>query len=219
MRDVIVIGAGGGGPVVAAELAGRGLDVLVLEGGPRQADPSTEWSHAENDANNPNNGFLRFGPEDRSKPAWFREWTTNMFVWQLSGVGGTTQHYYGNSPRPMPGVFRGYTGADAAEYDTGHLFPFTYDELVPYLEWVEATLPIETAAMGTKEALTFRGWLQVRQFEVEDGLADLDAAIQLAPEATAPYTPGSARSRLRSARQSPPSARESARSLTTLPGS
>lgn len=157
MRDVIVIGAGGGGPVVAAELAGRGLDVLVLEGGPRHADPSTEWSHAENDANNPNDGFLRFGPEDRSKPAWFREWTTNMFVWQLAGVGGTTQHYYGNSPRPMPGVFRGYTGADAAEYDTGHLFPFTYDELVPYLEWVEATLPIETAAMGTKEALTFRG--------------------------------------------------------------
>src|SRR5690606_20604767 len=37
------------------------------------------------------------------------------------------------------------------------------------------------------EALTFRGWLQVRQFEAEDGLADLDAAIQLASDATAPY--------------------------------
>ena len=157
MRDVIVIGAGGGGPVVAAELAGRGLDVLVLEGGPRHADPAQEWSHAENDANNPNNGFLRFGPEDRSKPAWFREWTTNMFVWQLSGVGGTTQHYFGNSPRPMPGVFRGYAGPDAADYDTAHLFPFSYEEFRPYLEWVETTLPVETAAMGTKEALMFRG--------------------------------------------------------------
>lgn len=157
MRDVIVIGAGGGGPVVAAELAGRGLDVLVLEGGPRHADPESEWSHAENDANNPNNGYFRFGPEDRSKPAWFREWTTNMFVWQLSGVGGTTAHYYGNCPRPMPGVFSGYTGADAAEYDTEHRFPFAYDELVPYMEWVEATLPVQTAAMGTKEALMFRG--------------------------------------------------------------
>ncbi|MFN3338386.1 MAG: GMC family oxidoreductase N-terminal domain-containing protein, partial [Dietzia sp.] len=157
MRDVIVIGAGGGGPVVAAELAGRGLDVLLLEGGPRHADPENQWSHAENDANNPNDGFLRFGPEDRDKPAWFREWTDNFFVWQLSGVGGTTQHYYGNSPRPMPGAFRGYTGADAAEYDTAHLFPFSYEELVPYLEWVEATLPVETAAMGTKEEITFRG--------------------------------------------------------------
>ncbi len=157
MRDVIVIGAGGGGPVVAAELAGRGLDVLVLEGGPRHAEPEEQWSHAENDANNPNNGYFRFGPEDRSKPAWFREWTTNMFVWQLSGVGGTTAHYYGNCPRPMPGVFSGYAGADAGEYDTEHRFPFTYDELVPHMEWVEATLPVQTAAMGTKEALMFRG--------------------------------------------------------------
>ncbi len=36
-------------------------------------------------------------------------------------------------------------------------------------------------------ALTFRGWLQVREFEIDDGLADLDAAIQLDPEATSPY--------------------------------
>lgn len=157
MRDVIVIGAGGGGPVTAAELAGRGLDVLVIEGGPRHADPTTEWSHAENDANNPNNGFLRFGPEDRDKPAWFREWADNMFIWQLSGVGGTTQHYFGNSPRPFPGVFAGYDGPDAGEYDRRAEFPFSYEEFVPYLEWVEATLPVETAAMGTKESLMFRG--------------------------------------------------------------
>ena len=44
MRDVIVIGAGGGGPVVAKELAGRGLDVLLLEGGARHADPEREWT-------------------------------------------------------------------------------------------------------------------------------------------------------------------------------
>jgi choline dehydrogenase-like flavoprotein len=30
MRDVIVVGAGGGGAVVAKELAQRGLDVLLL---------------------------------------------------------------------------------------------------------------------------------------------------------------------------------------------
>jgi len=37
------------------------------------------------------------------------------------------------------------------------------------------------------EALTFRGWLQVREFDIEDGLEDLDAAVQLDPSATAPY--------------------------------
>ena len=151
MRDVIVIGAGGGGPVVAKELAERGLDVLLLEAGPRHADPEHQWTHFENDANNPLSGFFRFGPADRSKPAWARELPQNSFVWQLSGVGGTTQHYYGNSPRANPGTFVGYDGADRGVYDTGHLFPFTYAELVPYYEWVEATLPVQTAAMGTKE--------------------------------------------------------------------
>lgn len=157
MRDVIVIGAGGGGPVVAAELAGRGLDVLMLEGGPRHADPTTQWTHLENDSNNPNDGFLRYGPEDRDKPAFFREWAQNMFLWQLSGVGGTTQHYFGNCPRPYPGVFQGYTGADAALYDREHEFPFTFESFVPYLEWVEASLPVQTAPMGTKESIFFRG--------------------------------------------------------------
>ncbi|HEY4938123.1 MAG TPA: GMC oxidoreductase [Actinomycetota bacterium] len=151
MRDVIVIGAGGGGPVVAKELAQRGLDVLLLEAGPRHADPEREWTHLENDANNPLSGYFRFGPADRSKPAWARELPQNSFLWQLSGVGGTTQHYYGNCPRAAPGTFVGYEGADRSAYDTAHLFPFPYAELVPYYEWVEATLPVQTAAMGTKE--------------------------------------------------------------------
>lgn len=54
------------------------------------------------------------------------------------------------------------------------------DALDCYSEILES-LPSNTAA------LTFRGWLQVREFEIEDGLEDLDAAIQVDPEATAPY--------------------------------
>jgi choline dehydrogenase-like flavoprotein len=157
MRDVIVIGAGGGGPVVAKELAARGLDVLVLEGGPRHAHPRQEWSQLENDSWNPATGYLRAGPGDRRQPPWFRETPQNSFLWQSSGVGGTTLQYFGNSPRAYPGVFAGYSGADQSRYDTEHRFPFGYAELVPYYEWAEATLPVQTAAMGTKEALYFRG--------------------------------------------------------------
>lgn len=151
MRDVIVIGAGGGGPVVAKELAGRGLDVLLLEAGPPRTDPENEWTRFEDAQNNTSFGELRWGPADSSKPPWYREQLQNSFVSQVSGVGGTTTHYYGNSPRAMPGAFMGYAGADAAAYDVGHLFPFSYSELVPYYEWVEATLPVQTAAMGRKE--------------------------------------------------------------------
>ncbi|HEY1828041.1 MAG TPA: GMC family oxidoreductase N-terminal domain-containing protein, partial [Acidimicrobiales bacterium] len=154
--DVIVVGAGGGGPVVAKELAAQGLDVVMLEAGPFYTDPDSEWTHLENDANNPLTGYFRFGPTDRSQPAWYRETPQNSFLWQLSGVGGTTLHYYGNCPRAMPGVFMGYDGADAAAYDPA-VFPFTYEELIPYYEWVEATLPVQTAAMGTKEEVFFSG--------------------------------------------------------------
>ena len=157
MRDVIVIGAGGGGPVVAKELAARGLDVLLLEGGARHADPEREWTDLEDDANNPLWGYLRVGPQERTKPWWLRDTAQNSFVFQIAGVGGTTLHYFGNCPRPSAGGFSGYDGPDRSAYDTAHLFPFTYEEFRPYLEWVEATLPVQTAPMGTKESIFFRG--------------------------------------------------------------
>jgi choline dehydrogenase-like flavoprotein len=158
MRDVIVIGAGGGGAVVAKELAARGLDVLVLEAGPRFAHPEREWSHFSQDSSNPVTGYFRWGPADRSKPPYARELRPpTMVIFQVAGVGGTTLHYSGNCPRAMPGTFQGYQGEDRGDYDTRHLFPLAYRHLIPYYEWVEHTLPVQTAAMGTKEEVFFRG--------------------------------------------------------------
>jgi choline dehydrogenase-like flavoprotein len=151
MRDVIVIGAGGGGPVVAKELAARGLDVLMLEAGPRNAEVENDWRHLEHDMNNPSTGYFRWGPADRGRGPWIRDLPQHSFYTQLAGVGGTTQHYFGNSPRAMPGVFRGYSGRDSGRYARQDEFPFSYRSLVPYYEWVEHTLPVQTAAMGTKE--------------------------------------------------------------------
>jgi len=138
VRDVIVVGAGGGGPVVAKELAARGLDVLLLEAGPAWTDPEREWSHDENTANNPATGIFRFGPGDRTQAPWARDLPQNCFVWQTAGVGGSTLHYFANSPRAMPEALPDYA------------------DLIPYYEWVEHTLPVQTAAMGTKEQLFLR---------------------------------------------------------------
>src|SRR5215472_17047810 len=107
MRDVIVVGAGGGGAVIAKELASRGLDVLLLEAGARFADLEKTWTHFESDANNPYMGYFRFGAADRSKPEWVREIPSSMLFVQIAGVGGSTNHYEGNSPRAMPGAFLG----------------------------------------------------------------------------------------------------------------
>jgi choline dehydrogenase-like flavoprotein len=157
VRDVIVVGAGGGGPVVATELAARGLDVLLLEAGARFARPDREWTHLESDMSNPVAGFLRFGPSARAQAPWARDLPQSCFVWQTAGVGGSTLHYFANSPRAMPGAFADYAGADAAAYDRAHAFPFGYRELLPYYEWVEHVLPVQTAAMGTKEEVFLRG--------------------------------------------------------------
>jgi choline dehydrogenase-like flavoprotein len=158
VRDVIVVGAGAGGPIVAKELAARGLDVLMLEGGPRHPDPEREWSRYENDANNLVDGYFRVGDGDRfDSPAWFRELPQASHLWQVAGVGGTTLHYYANSLRAMPGAFSGYSGADRGRYDTAHPIPISYRSLLPYYEWVEETLPVAPAAMGTKEEVFFRG--------------------------------------------------------------
>ena len=157
MRDVIVIGAGGGGPIVAKELAQRGLNVLMLEAGARNADPEQAWTHFENDSNNPISGTKRWGPSDRTKQNWSRELPKPASILNVSGIGGTTQMYFGNSPRAMPGVFAGYSGSDASQYDRDYEFPFSYEELRPYYEWVETTLPVQTAAMGSSEQTFFTG--------------------------------------------------------------
>jgi choline dehydrogenase-like flavoprotein len=157
VRDVIVIGAGGGGPVVAKELAAQGLDVLMLEAGADHVALEHDVTHFEIYQNNPIYGIFRWGPADRTAPPWYRETVGQMVIQQVAGVGGTTLHYFGNCPRAYPGAFSGYHGPDRHLYDVQHPFPFPYRELIPYYEWVEATLPVLTAPIGTKEEVFLRG--------------------------------------------------------------
>ena len=98
MADVVVIGCGGGGPVAAYELASRGISVTVLEAGP-WLDPDRDFSRLEDDMGGIVFGRLRWGPEDRSKPAWVRRRDGVGLALQAAGVGGTTLHYNGICPR------------------------------------------------------------------------------------------------------------------------
>ncbi|QHQ63372.1 FAD-binding protein [Anaerocolumna sedimenticola] len=167
--DVIIIGAGGGGPVAAKELGEKGIKVLLLEAGPwygnkkwphpnqergAQSDSNPDnlsnrilqncFTDYESDMNDTVAGKFRWGSADRSRAPWFRDIPQGGFAWQISGVGGTTLHYLANSPRALP------LAVDGA-------WPISYRELIPYYEKVEATLPVSVAPITTKEELFFYG--------------------------------------------------------------
>lgn len=169
MIDVIIIGAGGGGAVVAKELGEKGIKVLVLEAGPwygndKWPKPNEEqggiscssdknlskkildkcFTDLEGDMNDTISGKLRWGPANREESPWFRRTTRGGFVWQSSGVGGTTIKYFGNSPRAFP-------------LSIDNIWPISYKELIPYYEKAEATLPVVDAPITAKEELLFYG--------------------------------------------------------------
>jgi choline dehydrogenase-like flavoprotein len=140
--DVIVVGAGAGGPVVAKELAERGVRVLVLEAGP-WLDPERDFDLLEDDMFSIVSGRLRWGPADRTLGPWMRRRDGVGLILQTAGVGGTTLHYNGISPRAYPASVDG-------------VWPLAYDELRTYYERVEAFLPIRQLKdedLATKDAL------------------------------------------------------------------
>jgi len=142
--DAIVIGAGGGGPVVAQELAARGVKVLMLEAGP-WFDPDRDYTRLEDDMNGILDGKLRWGPSDRTQAPWTRRRDGAGLILQCAGVGGTTQHFNAIMPRMYPSAVDGD-------------WPITYDDLIPYYERVEAFLPVQMVDdLATKDALFASG--------------------------------------------------------------
>jgi choline dehydrogenase-like flavoprotein len=170
--DVVVIGAGADSPATAWKLAhDHGLDVLVLEAGPFfgnekwpephvdaggtvSTDPDDldgklmdeQFTHREADANDPTWGYLRVGPSNSARAPWFRNLHQNAFIWQVSAVGGTSTHYFGNHPRGYPTAFN----------DQPH-WPIDYAEMVPYYRLNEEITSTQQAPMTAREEVFIEG--------------------------------------------------------------
>lgn len=165
--DIVIVGSGVVGALMADRLARQGLSVLVLEAGPRikRREAVENWRNMSfnNRAGSDFQGLFSQSP-DAPAPLYF---PPNNYV-GLSGpdgnafqqgylrvVGGTTWHWAASCWRHLPVDFR-----MRSTYGIGRDWPISYDELEPY--YCEA--------------------------EVEMGVSGpLDPALQSPPERSRPY--------------------------------
>ena len=118
--DVVIVGAGACGSLMAAKLAERGMSVVVLEAGKR-FDPVVDLANSEA------NGAKILWTEPRVYAG-----KHGVVPKAGVGVGGGTLAWLGVMPRFHPADFRTYStegvGAD---------WPISYDDLRPYYQQVE----------------------------------------------------------------------------------
>src|SRR5438309_3069840 len=102
LPDVVVVGCGAGGGVVAKELGEAGLSVVVLEAG-RRYDPNTDYLTDQVDFEA--RATSVFSPDERRDRYTLPR--GNWFAYnRVKGVGGATLHYEAISPRLHESDFR-----------------------------------------------------------------------------------------------------------------
>jgi len=173
--DVLIIGAGPSGAVAAKELSGHGLSVVCLEQGhmPDADDfpgkkPAFELLSQKQWHPNPN---VRDMPRDYP----INTEDSDIHPLMFAAVGGSTTLYAGHWTPFLPSDFR-VRSMDGVAED----WPFTYEDLLPYLEEVEYAvgvsglpgnpayppqrafptppLPIGKAGMKAAEGMDKLGW-------------------------------------------------------------
>ena len=132
--DVVVIGSGAGGAVVAKELGEAGLSVVVLEAG-RRFNPSVDYLTDRTDFEVAAGRV--FEPEDERRDTYTTGPGHSFGLSRVKGVGGSTLKYEAMSPRLHESDFRVRTEDGVADD-----WPITYAECEPYYARVEYELGV-----------------------------------------------------------------------------
>jgi choline dehydrogenase-like flavoprotein len=129
--DVIIVGSGAGGGVIAGELADRGRRVLLLEAGPHKT--AADYMRWEARANHE-----LWWPPAFAEPPGPQEPPLIMF--RGRSVGGTTTINTKVALRPGAQDYEKWHAATGLLGDAGE--PFAESDLLPYIERVEQRLGV-----------------------------------------------------------------------------
>ena len=130
--DVVIVGAGVAGLLVAWKLAGAGVDVLVLESGPWVNRAEAVETYRGAVAKTPESPYPQVPYAPRPSVIALKDYYVQVGPDLFSSnyerrVGGTTWHWLGTSLRHLPNDFRIRT-----LYGVGADWPITYDEVEPW---------------------------------------------------------------------------------------
>lgn len=146
LHDVIVVGSGAGGGMMAHTLTKAGVNVLLLEAG-RRYDPETDAAMFQLPQEAPlrgegtpdkNDGFFDANIGGWQMPGQPYTQGEGKFTWWRSRqLGGRTHHFGRQTPRYGPEDFKVFskTGRDVD-------WPFSYEDIEPYYDRVETIMGI-----------------------------------------------------------------------------
>lgn len=138
--DVCIVGSGPAGAILAASLAERGHDVVILEAGPRfdveqrvgRMERALRPEHADTEV------WEMGGQRDRYTSSGPVPYDLNAS--RVKGIGGTTLHWGGMTPRLHPEDFEMETC-----HGVGSDWPIAYEDLEPYYLRAEQAMGVSGA--------------------------------------------------------------------------
>lgn len=134
--DVVIVGSGVAGALIADRLAGAGVKVVILEAGD-EVDRGEAVERFQNALIKTPESAYPVGPDADHPLAWnpdywYRQTGPDKFLsTYIKAVGGTTWHWLGTALRMSPNDFR-----LASLYDKGADWPLDYSAIEPF--YVEA---------------------------------------------------------------------------------